>query len=188
MVTSLPDVFHELEASVGRLTGSQKFGVVVFRDVSGQAGGQGGLQGVSESFMPILIRATPDAKQRLGLWLERIQPKGRSNPMDGLRAALSLRPDAIFLLSRSIERSEGGVWGLGKEQTLREIDLLNPIDAASGLRVTSIQTIQFLDPDPSGIMQEIGRVHAHPASTRGVDPTQTPGYRYIPRGTPLGGN
>src|ERR1043165_8588402 len=35
-------------------------------------------------------------------------PVGRSNPLDGLRLALRLQPDAVFLLSRSIRRSGGG--------------------------------------------------------------------------------
>lgn len=152
MVSSLPIVLEEVLRSVSRLGPSQKFGVVIFRRGRGPGPGY-------EWFTPALIRATPDAVQRLAAWLREIEPQGRSNPLDGLRAAFSMEPDAIFLLSRSIERSGGGVWELGLESTMRELDRLNPAHPVAGTRPVVIKTIQFLDEDPTGVMQAIARVH-----------------------------
>ncbi len=165
MVSALPEVFTELRASVERLKPTQKFSVIVFRRMPDAAGaGSGG----TESFVASPIRATDQAKRELALWLESIRPAGRSNPLDGLTAALSMSPDAVFLLSRSIERSGGGVWDLGKDRTLTELDRLNPRDGA-GRRRVAIRTIQFLDEDPTGTMQAVAREHS------GGDAAGTPG-------------
>jgi hypothetical protein len=154
MVTSLPMVIAELERSVGRLTASQRFGVVLAR-----GGAEGGLG--TESFAVVLVRATPSAKQLLHNWLAAAEPAGRSSPLAGMEAALALRPDAIFLLSRAIQRSGGGVWELGLDATMERLEELNPLrsDLAGGGRRVLIQTIQFLEEDPTGIMQAIGQRH-----------------------------
>lgn len=154
MVGALPEVFAELRASVDRLKPTQRFAVIVFRRMPDGAAGAG-----YESFVGSPVRATDQAKRELALWLETIRPSGRSNPLDGLNAALAMNPDAVFLLSRSIERSGGGVWDLGKDRTLADLDRLNPRDA-SGRRKVAIRTIQFLDEDPTGTMQAIAREHA----------------------------
>lgn len=173
MVTSLPIVLEEVHKSVSRLGPSQKFGVVIFRRVRGGVG--------YEWFTPALVRATPDAVRRLKAWLSRIEPRGESNPLDGLRAAIGMEPEAIFLLSRSIERSGGGVWQLGLQNTLQELDRLNPVDPRTGTRRVVIKTIQFLDEDPTGIMQAIGRLHG------GAAPGQeaSDGYTVIRRASDL---
>lgn len=179
MVGSLREVIAEIERSVARLLPSQKFGVVVFHD-PGRGAAEGGADdggALTGSFMPILIRATPDARARLSTWLASIEPKGRSNPLDGLRAGLSLKPEAVFLLSRSIERTGGGVWHLGLDATMQELDRLNPRDERAGHRSVAIKTIQFLDEDSTGIMQAIGRQHG------GADDDS--GYRVIRRVTDL---
>lgn len=152
MVTSLPMVLRELERSISRLSATQKFGVVVFRR---QADGGP----AAEAFAPVLVRATPSARQMLHDWLAKIEPAGRSSPLAGLEAALSMRPDAVFLLSRSIQRSGGGVWELGMDQTLARLERLNAIDVDTSRRPVLIQTIQFLEEDPTGIMQAIGVRH-----------------------------
>jgi len=161
MVSSLREVVAEIERSVARLSPSQRFGVVVFHD-SGQGSAEGGEQTAgrqTETFMPILVRATPDARLRLGAWLAGIEPKGKSNPLDGLRAGLALKPEAVFLLSKSIERTSGGEWQLGLDATMRELDRLNPLDPTGKYRSVSIKTIQFMDEDTTGIMQAIGLRH-----------------------------
>jgi hypothetical protein len=174
MVTSLPVVLEEVVRSVSRLGPSQRFGVVIFRRVPGQAQGY-------EWFTPALVRATPDAIRRLEAWLARIEPRGASNPLDGLRAALEMKPEAVFLLSRSIERSGGGVWELGLTSTLAELERLNPLDRRTGTRPVVIKTIQFLDEDPSGIMQAIGRIHGGAAPGREA----TDSYTVIRRASDL---
>jgi hypothetical protein len=201
MVTSLPAVIQELKRSVSRLAPSQKFGVIIFRDLSeplekdpqprlpgapAPAPKAAGKAARTVSFMPMLVRATPMAMERLATWLALIEPGGRSNPLDGLRAAVALRPDAVFLLSRGIERSGGGVWQIGREAIMAELDRLNPADARTGLRPITIKTIQFLDEDPTGIMQAIGRAHGT-TSPAGASETANLGYRVVRRGVDLEG-
>ncbi len=151
MVASLPEVIAELQASVERLKPTQRFSVIAFRRTPDGGG--------VESFAAAPVRATDQARRELASWLAALRPAGRSNPLDGLTSALAMKPDAVFLLSRSIERSGGGVWDLGKDRTLAELDRLNPRNA-SGARPVAIRTIQFLDEDPTGTMQAIAREHA----------------------------
>jgi hypothetical protein len=154
MVTSLPIVMAELRRSVNKLTPSQRFGVVFFRRIGDDGTG-------AESFAPVLVHATQSVKELLDTWIGRIEPAGRSSPLAGLELALSLKPDAIFLLSRSIQRSGGNVWELGLEATMARLEELNPVRSAlgGGRRGVLIQTIQSLDEDPTGIMQAIGQRH-----------------------------
>lgn len=170
MVTSLRCVIEEVERSVSRLSPTQKFGVVLFRRPPG--GGGGGV----EVFSPVLVRATPSARERLGEWLRSIEPSGRSVLLAGLERALAYRPDAVFLLSRAIERSGGAVWESGGlEPTLRRIDALNA-PGGDGRRPVVIQTLQFLDDDPTGTMQEIGRIHGARSDASG---RALAGYRVV---------
>jgi hypothetical protein len=175
MVSSLKFVLAELDRSVSNLSSAQKFQVVLFRE----RGGDGGTS-LYEVFSPRgdpeheqLLLATPGNKAALREWLKTILPTGRSNPLDGLRRGLSLGPDAIFLLSRSIRRSggaagdgtgaaaigeaAGGVWGRGKSEILAELDKLNPRWGEH--RRAVIKAIQFLEEDPTGTMQAIGDEH-----------------------------
>jgi len=168
MVTSMPRVIAELRRSVEQLAPTQKFCVVLFRRTENEAG--------PEIFAPVLMRATPSAKRRLVDWLAQATPAGASNPLTGLEAALALKPDAVFLLSRSIVRSGGGVWEDGLEATLARLEELNPPQGAHAARPTLIQTIQFLDDDPTGIMQAIGARHGQGA-----------GYRVVRRGEDIAG-
>lgn len=156
MVTSLKWIFRELERSVGALSSGQRFQVILFRDAPGGPGFEvfGGPQAR-------LVPATVANKAALSRWLASIRPAGRSNPLDGLRRALELDPDAIFLLSRSIRRSAGdreiGVWGRVADETLAELDRLNPREGES--RRVVIKAIQFVEEDPTGTMQRIGTEH-----------------------------
>lgn len=192
MVSSFSFVIPELERSIARLSPLQRFQVVLFRDrpdIGGRA--------LYDQYTPPtrrdgeLMRATATNKAAVSAWLARVQPMGRSNPLDGLVRALDLEPDAVFLLSRSIKRSvpgreatlEGGrladpaaetdqpggvaqpdmtarLWGRGKDAILAELDRLNPvIDVPTGRRRVQIKTIQFIEDDPSGILQAIAELH-----------------------------
>ncbi|MGE4195569.1 MAG: hypothetical protein AB7G11_00415 [Phycisphaerales bacterium] len=170
MVTSLPNVIEEIKRSASHLTASQQFGVIVFRH-------RGDGAPKFDSFMPVLVRATPGARRRLSAWLQTVEPGGRSNPLDGLRAALAMDADAVFLLSRSIERTDGGVWQMERGAILSELDRLNPRGPGGRRRVT-IKTIQFLADDPTGIMQAIGEAHG---SAGGEDGAPESGYAVIRR-------
>lgn len=161
MVTSLPWVIAEVQRSIDALAPTQRFGVVLFQDT--------GTGARVRTFDARLNDATTRQRARLAAWLAHAAPSGKSSPLDGLRAALALRPQVIFLLSRSIARSGGGEWGDGLDATLRELDRLNPINPATGERPVLIRTIQFLEPDPTGTMQAIARAHGGAASTSEAD-------------------
>ncbi len=176
MVTSLKFVLAELERSIRNLSSAQKFQVVLFRERG--AGGP-----LFELLAPGgraagLLPATPANKAALREWLKTITPIGRSNPLDGLKRGLSLEPDVVFLLSRSIRRSggaagdgtgaaaigdkAGGVWGRGRNEIMAELDKLNPVrggGGGAGARRVVIKALQFLEEDPTGTMQAIGEQH-----------------------------
>ncbi|MFG0285776.1 MAG: hypothetical protein ACF8R7_15275 [Phycisphaerales bacterium JB039] len=158
MITSLPMVIEELQRSIGALKPTQRFQIVLFRNRPAGAALEVFSDGAGR---PALMRATERNKAAAFQWLASVRPLGASNPLDGLRRGLEFRPDVIFLLSRSIVRSgEGAAWGRGREAILDELDRLNPLsDPAAGQRRVQIKTIQFIDPDPSGVMEAIGDLH-----------------------------
>lgn len=237
MVTSLPLVLAELRRSVASLGANQRFSVVLFREgASGSsnsaisASGAVGTPAHSEVFSPRLLEANAENKQALDAWLAGVQPLGRSNPLVGLELALEMQPQVVFLFSRSLERSGGGVWGQGLWATLDRLEELNPplsgvreSGATTGASLTEsmlteavlpesalervpravqIQTIAFLDHDPTGTMQAIARrhgprrVHAlvaqHPVQSAtdqsAAEPSAEPpppGYRLVRRSEDL---
>jgi len=144
MVTTLEFVRREVAASVGRLSPTQRFDVVVFRDT-----------GVER--FPDAGRATPERKARLGVWLGAIEPAGRSDPLVGLAAAADLKPELVFFLTRSIQRSQGSRWGAGREATLGAMETLNP--RRGDQRRFVVKVVQFLDPDPTGLLPELANTH-----------------------------
>jgi len=161
MTSSLPFVVGELQRSIDALGSDQSFQVVLFREPVGAA--PGGAD-ASEVFSPStggsagLVHATPEIRRELGAWLAGIRPQGRSNPEAGLRRALELQPELVFLLSRSIKRSGPSTAPL-KATVLADLDRLNPRSAATGLRPVVIKTIQFIEDDPSGLLQSIADAH-----------------------------
>jgi hypothetical protein len=169
MISSITDVFDEVNRSVGALLPTQRFGVVIFRD--------NGAGAKTALFDSELRESSARNRDLLKRWLAGITATGRSNPMDGLRAALALKPQVVFLLSRSITRTGGGVWDRGPQATLEELDRLNPqVTAADGskARATLIKTIQFQEPDPTGVMQQIAQRH-------GSRTADGPAYRVLKR-------
>jgi hypothetical protein len=154
MTSSLPYVKEELLRSVARLDDTQRFQVLVFRTPPGES------EPRVDAFEPGGFAAadTPTVA-RLASWLERVQPRGRSQPLAGLRAALAQQPDLIFLLTRSIRRSGAdNAWGEGTQATLAELDRLNPA-SGDGKRPAVIKALQFIDPDPTGMLQQLGASH-----------------------------
>lgn len=142
----------QLMRSIDRLSPTQRFQVVLFRESDESA----------YTLAPLnsgrLARATPDNKQRVSEWLDTVAARGRSNPVAGLEAALSLKPDLVLIITRSIQRTEMG-WAQGQRDILQTLNALNPIDDRSGQRSTVIKCVQLLDEDPTGIMQAIGGLH-----------------------------
>lgn len=163
MVSSMKFVLDELERSVKRLAPEQKFQIVLFREpLPGETGRPYEIFRGSSGRHSGLVPATALNKAAAAEWIRTVRPSGRSDPEAGLVRALELRPDVIFLLSRSIRRSNGegaGVWGRGREGILAELERLNPRDGTTGQRPVVIKTIQFVEEDPTGTMQAIGARH-----------------------------
>lgn len=157
MLSSFPVVLEELERSISRLSPSQHVAVVFFRERIASTQGQPP-DDLSTTFAPRMMRATEFVRTRMIDWAQQIDCTGRSNPVDGLRRAFEYDPDAVFLLSRSIERSAGGTWGKGEQAILATLDTLNPVQR-NGKRPVAIKAIQFLSDDPTGILRRIGQEH-----------------------------
>ena len=171
MITSMPLVAEELLRSIAALSPEQRFSVVAFHDAAGFA--------KVRTFSPDLIAPNRETLVRLAKWLDGLDIGGSSNPMEGLRTSLELTrghtPAVVFLLCRSISRTEGNAWQLSGEETLRELDLLNPVDPATGKRAAAIKTIQFIEPDTSRTLEKIAREHGGDASPGGSLKVITPG-------------
>ncbi len=161
MASSFSFVQDKLKRSIDRLGPTQHFQVVLFGDRRDRPEGSPPYQLFSpRGGFPDLVRATPTSQKLAAEWIDSVIPGGRSNPADGLRAAYALKPDLIFLLSRSIQRSgPNASWGRGKDAILAELEKLNPASKHTGRRKVVVKTIQFLDEDPTGIMKTIASLH-----------------------------
>lgn len=163
MASSLPFVKAELARSVAKLDASQSFAVVVFREKLG--GGES-----VETFASgnVLLAATPRAKADLARWVATVEPSGRSSPVAGLRTAMGYKPDLVLLLTRNIRRSGRGE-AEGNASVLASINAINPVAGAAGQRGVVVKVVQFVEEDPTGLMQAIGEAHGDgPGSYRVV--------------------
>ena len=160
MVSAMSIVLEELARSIDRLAPDQRFAIVPFRD------GAGDDEPATFPARLTLVPATDANLAAARAYLRTIVPGGRSDPLAGLRPALSLKPEAVFFLARSIPRTED-TWGQGEDAILAALEALNPPVAARNgetTRPAQINAIQFLQPDPTGIMQAIGRAHGRGTS------------------------
>lgn len=158
MVSAMSIVLEELGRSIDRLAPDQRFAIVPFKDA----------QSPSATFPSklALVPATDANLRDARTFLRTLVPGGRSDPLAGLRPALSLKPEAIFFLARSIPRTQD-TWGDGEAAIMAELDQLNPFSTrrdGTSARGTQINAIQFLQPDPSGIMLAIADAHGRGGS------------------------
>ena len=89
------DLRRELKRSVGALRPPQTFNVITFQ---GQAGAERE-RTVTESFEGGLVATEPANKRRFFSWIDRRKPWGQTEPLNALRRALAMKPDAIFFFS-----------------------------------------------------------------------------------------
>lgn len=161
MVSTFPLLKRELEHSIRKLAPTQLFQVVFFQG-NAETGEARALscphpaepQRTRETR---LIRATHSNVRAVIAWIETVRPEGRSNPIPALEIALGLKPKVVFLLSNTI--TGVGEWEADAQSILKRLDALNPADPRNGNRPVAIKTIQFLQEDPSGLLQAIGRIH-----------------------------
>lgn len=175
LISTLPVVRRELEQSLRRLAPTQRYAVIFFQ--RNQAIVQGAAGGSDAATAPVLRTARKAEVDATLAWAATIRPSGRSSPLIALGLALNLRPDVVFLLSTDI--TGAGDFEVGRDEILRRIDELNPLDPATGRRPTRIQCVQFLDPDPLDTLREIARRHGGAAPPAGAD--EVPGFRFLTR-------
>ncbi len=83
---------QELLAAIDRFYEDQRFAVLLFSDKCRPMFDEP----LTEDD---LLPATPQNKQRLADWLQAVYPVGATDPRQAIQAALSVYPDAVFLLS-----------------------------------------------------------------------------------------
>jgi hypothetical protein len=117
----------ELRRSVFALQPPQRFEVIFYNDQATPMPGG-----------PLPRPADQQTKNQLMTWLRLIDPDGETNPRSAMAQALSLRPDAVFLLSDG-EFPEGTVEAVARLNT-RKIPV-HCIDLTGGLAGDHLQRI-----------------------------------------------
>ncbi len=153
MISAMPIVADELSKSLRKLEAIQSFQIVFFQN-------DGYVSFTHPDFAQTAVPVTRMVPARRSFiesairWASSVRPSGRSNPIEALEVALSLRPDAIFLLTTDITGADA--WTPEqRESFFARLEALDPL-ARNGVRRVTIKTILFLDDDKSGIVREIG--------------------------------
>jgi len=155
MAACLDSVLLELRRSIGRLDSEQQFQIVFFRqELNGE---QRAVAIDDRGGKASMLIASAENKRRVDQLLRSARPLGRSAPLVGLKRSLELAPDVVFLLTSNIRRSDQGE--ASDAMVLRSLDDLNPVSRVSGRRPVVIKTLQFVEDDPTGLMQSIGNQH-----------------------------
>lgn len=95
IIVVVDDLKRELKRSIGKLTARQSFNVFIFYSTTGPRGDVF----ETEGFAPKLQTAGVDAKRRFFAWIDRKPPMGQTQPLQAMKRALALRPDAVFFFS-----------------------------------------------------------------------------------------
>ncbi|MBL9119295.1 MAG: hypothetical protein JNL80_05190 [Phycisphaerae bacterium] len=184
LISTLPVVKRELERSLRHLSPEQRFAVIFFQRNQALEATEAVVRGVSpggndndRSAPAGLQTAKPEIIGRVLTWASSLRPSGRSSPLAALERGLALRPDVIFLLSTDITGS--GDFEIGRDELLRTLESLNPLNATTGRRSTRIQCIQFLDPDPLETLRRIAETHSGAGGDRSTGGSS--GFRFLSR-------
>lgn len=155
MAACLDSVLVELRRSIGRLEADQQFQIVFFRQELN--GSQRAVAIDDNAGKASMLNATEDTKRRVDQLLRSARPLGRSAPLAGLKRSLDLAPDVVFLLTSNIRRSDQGA--ASDAAVMRDLEEMNPRSRINGRRAVVIKTLQFVEDDPTGLMQSIAREH-----------------------------
>lgn len=170
MISSFPDLLTELRRSIDRLHPTQRFQVLLFRSPLSSVPDHTAYTWLADPdgfSKPVLMDAIRRQKAAVYSWLETVTPQMLSNPIPALEAALSLKPDAIFLLSSGA--TDPSLLGMTPEAALARLDRLNP-RRSDGSREVVIRTVQVLEEDPLHLLQRIAQAHGGES-----------GYKFISR-------
>jgi len=144
LIDTLPFVLKELKDSIAGLVDEQQYTVIFF-----QAGEP------IEAPPTGWKSATPENKRRtfefIRLESGNIVPRGKTDPIKALRLAMRYKPELMFILSDNI--TGRGQYEVGREDLLRFLNEVNKD------RKTTINTIQFLYPDPLNTLTDIAKEH-----------------------------
>ncbi|MBL8878275.1 MAG: hypothetical protein JNG88_04065 [Phycisphaerales bacterium] len=91
IIVAVDELKRELKRSVGALTASQTFNVILFYERRNKV--------VTESLSSGLQPATPENKRSFFEWIDKHAPEGSTEPLAAIRRAISASPDAIFFFS-----------------------------------------------------------------------------------------
>ncbi len=159
LVGTFPQVVEELRRSLMKLDPRQQFGVIFFQRGEAVTVPPGGA----------LQPATPERLAEAVQWIDtKMIPTGRSNPIVAIEAAMTLKPEILFLLSADI--TGAGDFEISERTLMEALDRMNPRDPLTNKRPVRVQCVQFLDPDPTGTLERLAKEHG------GAD-----GYRYLGR-------
>ncbi len=160
MVTSFSFVQDELARAIDKLQPTQSFQIVFFGSRPDEDGAPTPHRTIPHSGDDDdLIRATAANRILARRWVNAALPGGKSNPVEGLTRALEFDPDLVFLLARGIQRTGAVPDPADQRAILSQLDALNPTDTRTGLRPTVIKAIEFVEPDPTGLIEQIARTH-----------------------------
>jgi len=95
IIVAVDDLKRELKRSVGLLTPAQSFTVLIFYSTG--TGEQERFK--TDAFEAGLVAASPESKRSFFDWIDRKAPMGSTEPLEAVRRALKLHPDAIFFFS-----------------------------------------------------------------------------------------
>lgn len=146
LMDTLPFVMKELNRSINDLVEEQEFTVIFFQDSAD------GRQFIEVPVpRPGMKRANGATKIAVADWTSmdahNVVPRGRADPIEGIKKALTYRPELIFLLSDNI--TGRAQWEQDQGALVKAIDEANkPYQTSHGFRKAAINTIQFLYPDP----------------------------------------
>lgn len=130
IIVAVDDLKRELKRSIGKLKASQSFTVILFYSTG---------SGVkTESFKPKLEAATEESRREFFQWIDRKAPQGDTEPLEAMRRALGLNPDAIFFFSD----------GLFEDSVVTEIGRVN---TKARTRIYSLVFDEIYLTDTSGL-------------------------------------
>ena len=95
IIVAVNELKRELKRSVGALKPFQSFNVFIF--YSKGAGNSDRI--FTENFEQTLQPATLEVRRKFFAWIERKTPQGSTHPLQAVKRALALKPDAIFFFS-----------------------------------------------------------------------------------------
>ena len=95
IIVAVDDLKRELKRSISRLRPTQAFNVIIF--YSEGTGNSGRFK--SESFAPTLQAVTTESRKQFYTWLDSKSPRGETEPLQSMKRALALGPEAIFFFS-----------------------------------------------------------------------------------------